>query len=43
MLYVALSPYLDISKDKNGDYHIILWYSDIFCDKRKFIRIIGQS
>ena len=43
MSYMVFRPYLDVSKDRNGKYHIILWYTDIFYDERKFIKILGSQ
>lgn len=41
LLYIVYKPYLDIFKDKNGKYHILLWYNSI--DERKYIIILGGS
>lgn len=33
------SPYIDYYKDKDGTKHLIIWYTNVITDERKFYKI----
>lgn len=39
IIIFIFSPYIDVFKDYRGKQHLIIWYNNIFNDKREYYQV----